>query len=169
MNIHCSWDTTVISITIVSVLILLGAILMLAVKMRYYKRENRKFPVVFTGIGILVFTAVILGSALFVPINVSVDNEKLHIHRLKGDIVIPIEKIEEIRRADDSDTKNSTRTFGSGGAFGYLGKFRNANLGNYQMYVTNTSQGVIVKTNDETLVFSCDRPDEIINYIQTKR
>jgi hypothetical protein len=142
---------------------------MLAVKMRYYQREGRRLPVIFTGIGILFFIAIIIWSALPAPLNVSIKNESIHIHRLKGDIVIPIEKIVEIDRADDSDTKNSTRKFGSGGAFGYLGKFRNAQLGNYQMYVTNASQGVIVKTTDETLVFSCDKPDEIVNYIQTKR
>jgi hypothetical protein len=169
MNFHCPWDTTVISLTLVYLLVLLGVIIMLVVKMKYYKREDMKLPAVFTGIGILFFIAVIIGSALHAPLSVSVKNESIYIHRLKGDIVIPIEKIEEIGRAENSDTKNSIRTFGSGGAFGYLGKFKNAKLGNYLMYVTDSSQGVIVKTDTETLVFSCDQPDEIINYIQTKR
>ncbi|MDR0541013.1 MAG: PH domain-containing protein [Dysgonamonadaceae bacterium] len=64
---------------------------------------------------------------------------------------------------------HSRRVFGSGGAFGYLGKFNNTELGDCQMYVTDASKKVLIKTSNETLVFSCDKPDEFIHFLRKQK
>jgi hypothetical protein len=169
MIFQCSWDTTVISITLITTAILLAVIIALFVKMIRYRKEKRNVPALFCLLGVLLFISADIVSALFCPQKVSIENEAIRIHRIKGDIVIPVEKIEEIRLCNDSDTKNSKRTFGSGGAWGYLGKFNNRQLGNYQMYVTDLSKKILVKTTDENLIFSCDKPDEMVSRIQKMR
>ncbi|MDR1436620.1 MAG: PH domain-containing protein, partial [Candidatus Symbiothrix sp.] len=97
------------------------------------------------------------------------DKNSVQIHQIKGGIAIPLEAIKEIRLCDDSDTKASIRKFGSGGAFGYLGKFENEQSGNYQMYVTDASKEVIVKTADNVIVFSCEKPEELIRCVSLMR
>jgi hypothetical protein len=74
--------------------------------------------------------------------------------------------IEEIRRCKDSDTKGGRGEFGSGGAFGYLGKFSSSKLGNYQMYATDASKRVLIKNKKgEYLIFSCDKPEEVVEKV----
>ena len=65
-------------------------------------------------------------------------------------------------------TGNSIRTSASGGFFGFLGKFRNESLGNYQMYVTNKSQSVLVKYDGQTIVFSCEKHEELIDFVKKR-
>lgn len=162
MNFHCSWDTNVFIITLLSVVVILGVIVMMVLKLRHYKQERQLLPLCLLSLGILFLIGVLIFSVLVCPLKVSVDKEAIRIHRMIGNVVIPIETIEEIRLCNDSDAKAGDRKWGSGGAFGYLGKFHNTQLGDYQMYVTNTSKKILVKTSDKTIVFSCDQPEKLI-------
>ncbi|MDR0506243.1 MAG: PH domain-containing protein [Dysgonamonadaceae bacterium] len=166
MNFHCSWDTNVTLITLLFTAILLGVAVMLYFKLRRYRQEKRMLPVCMLLLGILFCIGILIFSALECPFRVSVEKEGIAIHRMIGNIIIPVQTIEEIRLCNDSDTGSSVRTFGSGGAFGYLGKFRNTQLGDYQMYVTDSSKKIIVKTKDKTFVFSCDKPEELIRAME---
>ncbi|GHT87596.1 hypothetical protein FACS189474_0780 [Bacteroidia bacterium] len=165
MNFQCSWDGTVIGITI-SVIILLVA-LFIACFFAVKKHEKPKYQMIILII-VVIGTLVCMGvSGLYTPLNVSIQNQSISIHQLKGNTIIPIADIQEIRRCTEFDTKNSRKTFGGDGFFGDLGIFNNAQLGKYKMYVTNHSDRILVKTNEETIIFSCDNPDELINIINT--
>lgn len=53
----------------------------------------------------------------------------------------------------------SIRTFGNGGLFAITGRFRNARLGAYRAYVTDTERTVVLRFQDLTLVVSPDDPE----------
>jgi hypothetical protein len=53
----------------------------------------------------------------------------------------------------------SLRTFGNGGLFSITGRFRNARLGAYRAYVTDTERTVVLRFPSLTLVVSPDDPE----------
>jgi hypothetical protein len=165
MNFQCSWDSSILGLTI-SVCVFLLVLFIIAFFV-VKKRESPKYQMIVLIIVIIGFIAGIVVSGLFIPMEVSAQNQSIRIHQLKGDAIIPVKDIEEIRRCTEADTRNSKKVFGSDGLFGYLGIFQNTQLGKYQMYVTNSSNRILVKTNTETIIFSCDHPDELINIIDT--
>lgn len=165
MNFQCSWDGTVIGITIsVSILLLAIFIACFFVVRKHEKPKYQMIILIIVFVGVL---ACITVSGLYTPLNVSIQNQSISIHQLKGNTVIPITDIKEIRRCTEFDTKNSTKVFGDDGFFGNLGIFNNSQLGKYTIYVTNHSNRILVKTNTETIIFSCDNPDELINIVNT--
>jgi hypothetical protein len=166
MNFQCTWDTAVITSTTIAVITILGVIVMFALYAIHYRKEEEKFRSMLYWLGTIIFAVVLVFPALFCPLSVSVKNESISIHQIKGNIVIPFDDITEIRIFHDSDTKNGRRDFGSGGAFGYLGKFSSPKLGNYRMYATDASKRILVRNKkDEYLIFSCDKPDELIEMV----
>ncbi|MDR0547731.1 MAG: PH domain-containing protein [Dysgonamonadaceae bacterium] len=166
MIFSCPWDTKVALITIAYSAVLLLVIIGLLIPLIRYIKVKRILPVALLSLGILLFTGILVISAIDCPMKVSIETELLTIHRIQGNIVIPIESIEEIRLCENVDTRDSKRILGSGGAFGYLGKFRNVPLGDYLMYVTNVSQKILVKTNGKYIVFSCDEPARLVETIK---
>ncbi|GHT39232.1 hypothetical protein FACS189437_02000 [Bacteroidia bacterium] len=167
MNFQCHWDATVVSSTAIDVIVLLSIIVMFALyAIRHYRNEEKLRSKAYW-LGAVIFVIVLVFPALFCPLNVSLQNESISIHRIKGDIVIPLDDIMEIRMVNGSDTKNGTRNFGSGGSFGYLGKFSSPKLGNYQMYATDASKMILVKNKkEEYIIFSCDKPEELIGMVK---
>ena len=53
----------------------------------------------------------------------------------------------------------SLRTFGNGGLFAITGRFRNARLGAFRAYVTDTERTVVLRFPSLTLVVSPDDPE----------
>ena len=53
----------------------------------------------------------------------------------------------------------SLRTFGNGGLFAITGRYRNARLGAYQAYVTDSERTVVLRFPSLTLVVSPDDPE----------
>ena len=96
------------------------------------------------------------------PIRLTIGNDKIILHRLFGAINIPIKDIIEIKAIPNSETAFSIRIFGSGGLFGYLGKFKNT------MYATNLNELVLIRTNSKKYVFSCKNRDEFIESVKLK-
>jgi hypothetical protein len=168
MIYHCPWDTKVLTITVLTTIVVVAVAICLSFKAKYYRKERETW----SAFGYLASTLFCLGLLIFMawdcPSRVSVEKEAITIHLVNRDIVIPLDEIEEIRLYHASGTYN-LRIFGSGGAFGYLGKFNNVELGDYQMYVTDSSRKILVKTADKTLVFSCDNPDELVDYVHSSR
>jgi hypothetical protein len=170
MNFQCTWDSTVITSTVTALIILLLVGVMLFIKAAHYRKNEEKLYAWGCLLGVGLCIVVLFFPALYTPLNVSVKDESIQIHRIKSDIIIPFKDIAEIRRCIDSDTKNAIRAFGSGGAYGYLGKFRSPELGNYQMYATDASKKILVENEQgEYLIFSCDKPDELIGIVNESR
>jgi hypothetical protein len=102
---------------------------------------------------------------LYTPLKVSVKENGISIKQMKGEISISYSTINEIRRFDKCENSDCTRKFASGGVFGYLGYFENSKLGNFQMYATDLSKLVLIKTDNVAYVISCKHPDLFIKSI----
>ena len=76
------------------------------------------------------------------PNNYSISSNKLLIHRAISNVEIDRNNIQSVREIEDSQVKNSIRTFGAGGFFGNFGKFWNSQLGNMTWYVTRKNNFV---------------------------
>ena len=168
MTAYCSWDTTVLIITMLTNAVLLVVAIMCFIKFKLYLHTKFFTPKILCFSSMLLCLGVIIMGALFLPLKVSVTNDEICINRGIGNVLIKTVDIREIRRTSTSDTQNSIRTFGSGGLWGYLGKMNSSGLGDYTIYVTNTSNMITVKTKDDVFIFSCDHPEEIVDYIKQK-
>lgn len=102
---------------------------------------------------------------LFRPNNYSISNDKLLIHRMIGNIEINRANIQSVQEIDESQVKNSIRTFGVGGFFGSFGKFWNSKLGNMTWYVTRRNNFVLVETKDQKkIILTPDKPEEFVAF-----
>ena len=101
------------------------------------------------------------------PHNYSISSDKLLIHRMLGNIEINLNDIQFVQEIDESQVKNSIRTFGVGGFFGNFGKFWNGKLGNMTWYVTRKNNFVLVETkNHKKIILTPDKPAEFVASFQ---
>lgn len=63
----------------------------------------------------------------------------------------------------------SIRTMGIGGFFGYIGRFRNNLLGDYQAYVTDGSRAVVLRFLNDTVVISPNDPAAFVSKVYQYR
>lgn len=147
------WNTEVTVITIFTVLVTVGAI--------FYMFYSRSVPVWMKWMISIPVGAIFLYMTSLTPINLSLYPHELKIKKIMGSIVIPVEDITSISVVTN-ETNNSIRTFGSGGACGYLGKFKNDTLGNYEMYATESNNLILVRTALKNYIFSCMDADVLI-------
>lgn len=158
----CTWSMGVTVITAITVIILVAST---------YFIWTDDFPSSMLWLKytlIVVFIATIIGGLGYMPIRLTIGNDKIILHRLFGAINIPIKDIIEIKAIENSETAFSIRTFGSGGLFGYLGKFKNKKLGYYTMYATDINELILIRTDRKTYVFSCRNRDKFIESVELR-
>lgn len=162
ISFTCPWSLGVTVITTIIIIILAAST---------YFIWTDDFPVSMLWLKytlIVVFIATIIGGLGYMPIRLTIENDKITLHRLFGAINIPIKDIIEIKAIENSETAFSIRTFGSGGLFGYLGKFKNKKLGYYTMYATDINELILIRTDRKTYVFSCRNRDEFIESVKLR-
>jgi Bacterial PH domain len=121
--------------------------------------DSQNIGITFAIIPILIFVIVYF----LRPNNYSVSPDKLLIHRMLGDIEIDRNNIQSVQEIDESQIKNSIRTFGVGGFFGNFGRFWNSKLGNMTWYVTRKNNFVLVETKDQKkIILTPDKPAEFV-------
>ena len=104
---------------------------------------------------------------LFRPNNYSVSSDKLLIHRMINNVEIERNNIQSVQEIDESQVKNSLRTFGVGGFFGNFGTFWNGKLGKMTWYVTRKNNFVLVETKDQKkIILTPDKPEEFVASFQ---
>ncbi len=97
------------------------------------------------------------------PNNYSVSSDKLLIHRMIKDVEIDRNNIQSVQEIDESQVKDSIRTFGAGGFFGSFGTFWNSKLGKMTWYVTRKNNFVLVETKDQKkIILTPDKPVEFV-------
>lgn len=116
----------------------------------------------------IVLTIFIFGIPYILrPNNYSVSPDKLLIHRVFKDVEINRNNIQSVQEIDESQVKNSLRTFGVGGFFGSFGRFWNSKLGKMTWYVTRKNNFVLVETKDQKkIILTPDMPEEFVAYFQ---
>jgi hypothetical protein len=82
------------------------------------------------------------------PRGYSVSKEALVIHKFVGKRVVALKDIKEVFFVKPEALRWSLRTFGSGGLFGYFGKFYNGTYGDMTWYATRVSHFVMVELKD---------------------
>lgn len=162
ISFPCTWSMGVTAITAITIIILVAST---------YFIWTDDFPSSMLWLKytlIVVFIATIIGGLGYMPIRLTIGNDKIILHRLFGAINIPIKEIIAIKAIPNSETAFSIRIFGSGGLFGYLGKFKNKKLGNYTMYATDINELILIRTDRKTYVFSCRNRDEFIESVKLR-
>ena len=117
--------------------------------------------------GIITLPVIIIVSILYTPRKIVRTDSAIYIKRIIGDVSIELNAIEDIQIYNPD--KSDLRIFGSGGFFGYLGKYMNSKYGNYYSYVCNYDEAVIILThNGAKYVFSCERNQDLVKEVILK-
>lgn len=159
ISIPMRWSNAVLATTIIVMVILVGTIFYIWI--RHWPQMIVWLKYLLT----IVFVLTIVICIGNVPVRLKVNSEKITLTRLFKPLTIQICEISEVKRIGESDISDSIRTFGSGGLFGYLGRLKSPTLGSYTMYATDLDNLVLIRTSTKTYVFSCSRPNELIEYI----
>ncbi len=121
---------------------------------------------------ILIFVLLLLTYLipyLFHPVKYVIDDEKLIIKRPLKPYIIELKEIKKIEPLDDDALKGKIRVFGSGGAFGYFGKFRNKRFGTMIFFATRLSNYVHILTIDgKNIILTPDEREDFVNTITNK-
>lgn len=159
ISIPFHWSGGVLAVTIVTLIVFAGTGFYIA---------SLNWPTVMLWLKylltIVLLTTVIAGVG-YMPIRLKVDKEKIMVKNLFGSPKIPLSEVTEIKRLSKSEIDGSIRTFGSGGLFGYLGRFKNNRLGSYDMYATELKNLILIRTGNKKYVFSCSRPQEFVEFV----
>jgi hypothetical protein len=108
-----------------------------------------------------------IGTYGFSPQSYWLEDGVLTVKRAFKSRKIYLDQISEIRPVEEGEMKRTVRTFGSGGLFGYFGKFYNSTFGSMTWYATKRKEMVlIVLKRGEKIIIT---PDDfaIIAAVQT--
>ncbi len=159
MTQRITWSTSVKIITAVCLLLVVGAGLLTIFSPTEAPKEAWEYAVGFT----LLFVPLI--TYLFSPQCLENDGKYVIIHKVVGRKRIKLSDI--TATSIYSRSTGSFRVFGSGGLFGYFGRFHNNNHGHYTAYVGDLSQAFYIKTKSgKTYLVSCKNREEFIKSIQ---
>jgi hypothetical protein len=115
-----------------------------------------------------VLALIFLGIYAWSPTGYEIADGNVVIRRLIGNVRIPVSGIRDVRIATRDDLRGSMRVFGSGGVFGYYGRFRNGSETS-QWYVTDRSHAVVLATDAGTVIVSPDYQSRFIAALGTRR
>ncbi|RNC64885.1 PH domain-containing protein [Proteiniphilum sp. X52] len=162
ISIPFHWSSSVWAVTIVTLVFIAGgAFYVLSIK----------WPTAMLWLKYLmmiVFLITVIIGMIYAPIRLEATDKKITLKMVFSSREIPLSEVTKVIRISKSDIDSSIRTFGSGGLFGYLGRFKNDKLGSYNMYATELNNLVLVCTTNKKYVFSCSRSNEFIEYVNLK-
>lgn len=102
-----------------------------------------------------------VAAAFFSPTRIIVTDTNLIIKFSLRSKVIPLAEIESA--APYQRTMNFVRTFGSGGYYGWWGRFRNQELGKFFVYATNLRRLILITTRSgRKYILSCTDPTPLL-------
>jgi hypothetical protein len=144
------------AITLASLLLFGGLTYLALDKIIHAQNDTDKFLASLVLAGLFL---ILLISYLFSPRKYSIWQGELVIHRLIGNVRIPLIDITEVQKIDKRALSGSIRTFGVGGLFGNFGKYYNRKFGRMTFYVTqNKNLLLIITKKGKKIVLS---PDDV--------
>jgi hypothetical protein len=153
------WDQKLTLMTIAgSALLLLGALLAFWMSLTVVPPGAGRI-VILAG-GLLALGAFAFG-ALLAPRGYTVSGDRLTIGRILRPVEIPLASITSAEILPADRLAGSWRTLGSGGLFGYYGRFRNETLGSYRMYATR-GEGYVLVRAAQSFVLTPDSPERFL-------
>lgn len=148
---HWGTDVTIISALIIIFTIVLSFSLLTKLSGYLWLR---------IGVVLLLVLPLIYAITL-APIHIGVAENCIYVKKIIGKVSVPINEVVAIEKIDKSFLSGSIR-HGSGGFFGYFGKFKNNKIGKYNMQITETKNLIIVKTEKNIFVFNCRNSEELV-------
>jgi len=107
---------------------------------------------------VLVPVGVFGTTASLAPWSYTVGPDGVTVRRLGSDLLIERARIREIRRIDAREIGFVWRIFGSGGFFGWFGRFQSRSLGRFTAYATNQRDLVLVTRTDGSKIILSPHP-----------
>ena len=121
--------------------------------------------IVMNSLAATIFLSLILiVSVLLLVRGYSIVEGKLLIHRLGWAATYDLLSLKNAEWKPNI-TVGSIRSFGAGGFFGYVGRFKNNELGKYDAYVTDEQNSVLLEFDDKNIVVSPDEPEKFVDEI----
>lgn len=144
------WTKGLTIISILGMVLIVAGILCMA----YVACTTEKY----LWIAVALLMAVILWAIIVAPKGVTVDEEgKITIHLLACKICVAKEDI--VKVTPFPSDKGTIRLIGSGGLFGYMGLFKNAEIGTFSSYATDFDKSfVIYRKNKRPIVVTVADP-----------
>ena len=157
MVFKSSLDKTSKAITIGVILLLI--VVSLFISYPFSDIENLTTSL-FSGLLFMVITIV---AYAFSTKSIELNQNDLYVKRPFDKVVILLSDIIKIEKIDYKDLSFAMRKFGSGGLFGYFGKFWNKQQGSMTWYVTNMKNPVMIETkNGKKIVLTPDDREQFL-------
>jgi hypothetical protein len=160
------WDQRLTAITIVAGSLMLGATAFVA-WLAIARVTSGPVRAALLASAVIPLAALVLG-ALMGPRGYAIRGDTLTIERWIGPIEIPLASIRAVELLPADRLEGSLRTLGSGGYFGYYGRFRNELLGGYRLYATR-GEGYVLVRADRPYVLTPDSPDRFVEALNRGR
>jgi len=155
------WSIELKTITAISLLSMLLPVLII----------SKTVPHVMGNTFILIFTTIIpitiiAFTASHIIIKYEIDNTQILIQRLTSSKSITISDIKSINIINQAILRGSYRIFGIGGLFTFSGKYKNKELGTYNMFATNLKSPVVITMKEkENIIITPKNPVEFIQCV----
>ncbi len=81
--------------------------------------------------------------------------EEIEIKLIGRTINVRKKELINIQRIDRDELNDAYRAWGSGGYFGFTGKFKNPRLGLFYMYATELNDLLLIETEEKKYIISC--------------
>jgi len=155
------WGTTTIAVTGLTCILFVGIVLL---ALWIGQRVNTSVMVLL----VVLPVAVLLVAAIFSVRGYAIAGQTLQIQRLGWITSISLTELQSAE-VIPSAMRNSLRTWGNGGLFGFVGRFRNAELGPYQAFATDLERTVVLTFPTRKIVLSPENPDEFVASVSQRQ
>lgn len=157
MTFKASLDNLTKGITVCVTLIILFGIL---TELSLYFTHNSRSGLF---VAIIIFAVYVFAYA-YHPVAYELKGDTLIIKRPFSNVVINKSDIQNVALVDvEKVNRNTIRTCGVGGLFGYYGRFANPELGGMTWYATNTKNTVLIcLCNNKKIVLTPDEPESFV-------
>lgn len=121
----------------------------------------------------VLWVRLLVGSLLLVTVAFSVrgytvQEGQVLVHRVGWATRLDLAGLRAVEQAP-SVLRDSIRTFGTGGLFGFVGHFRNDALGSYRAYATKRDHAVVLRLADGPVVVTPEDPDAFVEAVTAER
>ena len=157
INVHWSWWVRIT--TVVVTLAFLG---LLNYSLNKFMIDSDDYEALLISVTVFILYGVFMINA---PISVRLTTQYFELKKIVGSIRIEYTAISYIGRY--TPTLSDMKMFSSGGLWGFVGVFRNLDIGSYNAFIGDMQQSFLIKTVEgRVYVFSVEDVDNLITSIK---
>lgn len=151
------YDKSVVIISIITIL------LIIALPVVFYFLSGKKINTLLIIVSLSLYIPIII-TFLYAPKKYVIDNNTISIKKIVGNISFNKNKISTYKELNITDLGSMTRTFASGGLFGYFGSFRSSKIGDLSVYCGSLNSNLILITlkSNKKFLISPDNKDKFM-------